>query len=177
MSSTCCTNMEYLQSMSLPYKACTYWVPLYQKGIWRKCILFNLWYAFVTSLLSVVMTSLWPVLMTFLWTVLMTSLWTLLMTFPWSVLGTSLCPLRLNALAAEVFITTLQWARRYFLQTLTCHGLSFSIFTVWHGLFSSLVLMFPALRIEASPHPHYRVSVYTLFLCREPVNSVFTLFY
>ena len=33
---------------------------------------------------------------------------------------------------------------------LTIYGIVFSMFTVWHGLFS-LVLMFPRLRIEAPP--------------------------
>ena len=38
----------------------------------------------------------------------------------------------------------------------------FSMFTVWHGLFS-LVLIFSTLRIDAPPHPQYRVSEYTFF--------------
>ena len=49
-----------------------------------------------------------------------------------------------------------------FLQAFTWHGLSFSMFTVWHRLFS-LVLMFSGLRIKATPHPQYRISVYILF--------------
>ena len=52
---------------------------------------------------------------------------------------------QLNPLAAEFFRYPLG-ARR----SLTWHGLSFSMFTVWHGLFS-LVLMFPGLRIEGPP--------------------------
>ena len=63
-----------------------------------------------------------------------------------------------------------------FLQTFTRHGLSFSMFTVWHGLFS-LVLVFSGLRIDASPHPQYRASVYTLFESEEPVDSISALIY
>ena len=48
-----------------------------------------------------------------------------------------------------------------FLQTFTCHGLSFSMFTVLHRLFS-LVLMFSRLRIEAlSPSTVQGKCIYT----------------
>ena len=66
-----------------------------------------------------------------------------------------------NPLAAELYLLPFIGHEGNFLQTFTWHGLSFSIFTVWHSLFS-LVLVFPVLRIEAPPHPQYRVSVYTL---------------
>ena len=50
------------------------------------------------------------------------------------------------------FFATFQ-GHNNFLQTLTWHGLSFSMFTVWHEHFS-LVLVFSGLRIEALPlHP------------------------
>ena len=66
-------------------------------------------------------------------------------------------------LLLQSFYTLLCWARSYFFyKPSPGKDFFFSMFTVWHGLFS-LVLMFPGLRIEAPPHPQYRVSVYTLF--------------
>ena len=49
-----------------------------------------------------------------------------------------------------------------FYKTFTWCWLFLSMFTAWHVLFS-LVLIFSGLRIEAPPHPQYRVSVYTFF--------------
>ena len=68
----------------------------------------------------------------------------------------------INPLAGEFFFQPFAGHRVNFLQIFTWHGLSLLMFTVWHGL-PSLVLMFSGLRIEAPPHPQYRVSVYTLF--------------
>ena len=71
--------------------------------------------------------------------------------------------LRVNHLAEKFFLLPSNVHRDNFLYTFTWHGLYFSMFTVWHGLFS-LVLIFPRLRIEAPPYLQYRVSVYTQFL-------------
>ena len=57
------------------------------------------------------------------------------------------CTNRLNPFIAEYFFAILQGHGDNFLQTLTWHGLSFSLFTVWYLIFS-LILMFPGLRIE-----------------------------
>ena len=67
-----------------------------------------------------------------------------------------------NSLAAKVFLLPSNWHLDNFVQIITWSGLSYSMFTVWHGLFS-LVLMFSGVRIEALPHSQYRVNVYTLF--------------
>ena len=55
-----------------------------------------------------------------------------------------------NPLAAEFFLLPFAGHRINFIQTFTWHEHSLSMCTVWHGLFS-LVLMFSGLRIEALP--------------------------
>ena len=63
----------------------------------------------------------------------------------------------------QSFFATLELAWRLFLQTLTWHGLLFSMFTIWYGLFS-LLLMFPKMRIEAPPPSTVQGKyIYTLF--------------
>ena len=61
-----------------------------------------------------------------------------------------ICLVNLLTLRLWSFFYTLQGHEDNCLQTLNWHELLFSMFTVWHGLFS-LVLMFSGLRIEAPP--------------------------
>ena len=62
----------------------------------------------------------------------------------------ALIMLMLTPWLLSFFVLSSNWHKDNFLQTLTWHGLSISMFTIWHDFFS-LVLMFPGVRIEAPP--------------------------
>ena len=77
-----------------------------------------------------------------------------------------------NLLAVEFFFVPLNWHRDNCLHTFRWAKI-FSMSTVWQVLFS-LVLMFPRLRIEASPLSKV---LDKQFLSEEPGNSISTFMY